>query len=92
MKTSAREMLEKMKESAADAVEQVDNICVEAEKNVEANWPDKKFDIVPGSALLDAVYKKYGFRYEKLRDGVALSALMPSAIIDSELRNFIKSL
>jgi hypothetical protein len=92
MKLCAKKMLEDMQGSIGSSLGCVDKICADAESQVESSWQTDKFGVVPGSALLDEVYKKYGLRYDKMRDGVAVAAQMNIDEIDVEIRSFIKRL
>lgn len=92
MKARAVETLSGMQTSAADAIADMDRICIEAEAEVENAWKNRKFEIVPGSFLLDEVYKEYGFRYDKMRDGVAVASCYSSLEIEQEIREFIVGL
>jgi putative ATP-dependent endonuclease of OLD family len=92
MKLCAQKMLENMQGSISSALSSVDRLCADAESQVESSWQTDKLGIVPGSALLDEVYKKYGFRYDKMRDGVAVAAHMDVDEIDVEIQDFIKRL
>jgi predicted ATP-dependent endonuclease of OLD family len=69
----------------------LDRLATEASETVERTW-DKKLFVVPGSAILDAWYKKYGLRFDKLRDGPAIANLLRTSEIDAELQGFIEGL
>ena len=92
MKSRVGKLFEEMQVCASEAAKDIEALCAEAEAQVETVWKDRKPEIVPGSALLDNVYKKYGVRYDKLRDGVALAAKIDSLEIDWELKRFFQDL
>jgi hypothetical protein len=92
MKARILSVLEQMREAAAGLVVNVDNVCTQCAKEVEDEWADRKLDIVPGAALLDEVYKKSGLRYDKMRDSVALAALVKNTQIDDEIARFLRQL
>jgi putative ATP-dependent endonuclease of the OLD family len=92
MKARILGVLEQMREAAAGMVLDVENGCANCAKEVENEWAKRKLDIVPGSTLLDEIYKKAGLRYDKMRDGVALAALVKSTEIDEEIGKFLRNL
>lgn len=92
MKSRARDMLEAIKSEADVAISGLDELCDEAIAAVETDWSNRKMDIVPGSAILDEVYKTFGFRYDKMRDGIGVASQMQNREIDDELRGFIRGL
>ena len=42
--------------------------------------------------MLDEVYKSFGIRYDKMRDGVAIAAQMEAKDIEKEIEQFIRQL
>ena len=92
MKARILSVLEQMREAAEGLVLNVDDACTRCAKEVEDEWANRKLDIVPGAALLDEVYKKSGLRYDKMRDGVTLAALVKSTEIDEEIARFLRQL
>lgn len=85
-------MLDKVKLDADAAILGLGKVCADAVAAVESGWEDKKLDIVPGSAILDEVYKTFGSRYEKMRDGIGVASHMTRQQIDPEVRDFIEAL
>ena len=87
---------EGLKESALDAIttlqneldsvkaQLVDQIA-EAEAEVDSRWATSKLDMVPGSELLDKIFRAYGFRYRKDRDSSELAILTPRSSIAHEI-------
>jgi putative ATP-dependent endonuclease of the OLD family len=92
MKARMLSVLEQMREAAAGLVLNVEDACTRCAKEVEDEWAKRKLDIVPGATLLDEVYKKSGLRYDKMRDGVALAALVKNTEIDDEIARFLRQL
>jgi hypothetical protein len=88
----ATAMLAPVRASTDSAIAEVTRVCEEAINAVEHEWATRKLDIVPGSAILDEVYKRYGFRYDKMRDGIGVASQMDESEIDKELRDFIRVL
>lgn len=85
----ATTILTRMRDLADATISEVKEVYEKAADAVEREWPTSKMDIVPGSAILDEVYKRYGFRYDKMRDGIGVAAQMEESEIDRELRDFI---
>jgi len=92
MKECAKGMLQAVRTDADTLISGVDDICDDAKIAVESVWSNKKMDVVPGSAILDEVYKTFGFRYDKMRDGIGIASQMQSDEIDIELRDFLNIL
>ena len=92
MKARATRMIEEMRAGADALVGKVDGACDLATKEVEQDWANRKLEIVPGSAMLDEVYKSFGIRYDKMRDGVAIAAQMEAKDIEKEIEQFIRQL
>jgi len=63
----------------------VDRIEEESQK-IDASWATRKFEIVPGADLLDEVFKGYGLRYRKEKDGAEIATRMTSSQIAPEIR------
>jgi putative ATP-dependent endonuclease of the OLD family len=100
--TAAPKTLEEMKQFAASVVQQMgsdlkelqqnlDRISEQAVTEVEKEWGNRKMEIVPGSNILDDWYRRYGLRFDKIRDGPAIAALMKQDEIPRELGKFIRS-
>jgi len=92
MKIRVQNMVQNMKANAEESLASLDTICERAVSEVETAWRDAKLDIVPGSALLDEVYKNYGFRFDKMRDGFAIASLLKAGDVDREIQDFMKQL
>jgi hypothetical protein len=92
MKECAKEMLQAVRADADKIIGDVDGICDAAIADVEGAWSNRKMDVVPGSAILDEVYKTFAFRYDKMRDGVGIASQMRVDEIDAELRDFLEAL
>ncbi|MGJ5176557.1 ATP-dependent nuclease [Bradyrhizobium oligotrophicum] len=92
MKTVCREAYTKLKDDMAAAADQIEASCDAAALEIDQKWSEQKLDIVPGSALLDEIYKSYGLRFDKMRDGVAIASYMQRDDIDRELKEFLMQL
>jgi hypothetical protein len=92
MKERSKQALERLQDSVAKSVTAVDDACERAAADVAEKWPLRKLDVVPGSALLDEIYKSYGLRFDKLRDGVMIASLMEKHEIDQELKDMFNRL
>ncbi len=63
----------------------------DAQKNfVNSNWETMRLSIVPGDILIDNVCRKYGTRFNKVKDGERLAALMAEGEIDNEIKIFLE--
>lgn len=61
-------------------------------QDVTTRWDTDKLALVPGTELLDAVYARYGLRFDKMRDGVRLAALMEASEIDAEFTDLLRKI
>jgi putative ATP-dependent endonuclease of the OLD family len=77
--------LEELKSKAGD-------ILRDERIQIQASWPGKKLEIVPGDELLDAVCQKFGVRFHKDRDGVRLASLLNPEDIPEEIREILREL
>jgi hypothetical protein len=91
MKAQVKSVLEQLKGDVDSIANGIDLTLSNAKKSVEDNW-SRKLDIVPGTAILDEWYKKYGLRFDKVRDGPSIAALIAPDEIDIELRDFVNGL
>jgi hypothetical protein len=57
--------------------------------SLEARWVNERSKLVPGSELLEEIFKTYGLRFVKLRDGPGLAAKLKDNEIDAELRRIL---
>ena len=73
--------------------DQVAEVAEQQTAEVEAQWKDRKLDLVEGELLLDALFSSYGLRYHKRGgDGVQLAKRMTKEEIGSELEKLIRSI
>jgi putative ATP-dependent endonuclease of OLD family len=91
MKAKGLEALRKARDELEQVEQGFDETISHAVSDVERNWEAKKLDIVPGASLLDHLYKRYGLRFEKTRDGPAVAALMRKDEIDREIVKVISA-
>lgn len=63
---------------------------LQTEQWLDAEWADRKLEIVPGHELLDKVMSRYGLRFHKDRDGSELARLLPAERIPFELENLMR--
>jgi len=74
---------------AAGDIDQKIKVCL---AEVEGDWQTKKFEIVPGDELLDAVFSRCGVRFRKNRDGPRLAKKLEEKEIPDELRRLLFAL
>lgn len=84
--------LDRLTALLSDAKAQFPAIAQEEASAIEARWPTEKMNLVQGDVLLDAVFRVYGLRFNKSRDGAALAALMTDEEIDQEIKAFFKTI
>ena len=91
--TAAEKMLAQIVEWENKTQDRKNMIHSEAKKQaeeLEIDWQDRKFEIVPGDLLIDKVYERYGVRFHKNKgDGVELAGLLRVDEIDAELKELI---
>lgn len=58
-------------------------------QEVELNWEASKRDLVPGTLILSEVFAKYGIKYQKDRDGAAISRSIDPARMPRSLQNIL---
>jgi hypothetical protein len=92
MKARSKAAFTRLQDSISATSNELDAICDRVAAELEQRWPSEKLDIIPGSALLDAVYKSYGFRFDKMRDGVAIASQMKTNEVDQELKGLLTRL
>jgi Predicted ATP-dependent endonuclease of the OLD family len=68
-----------------------DNMTKHAE-TLELDWPSRKFDVVPGDLLLDAVCKQFSVRFKKDKDSIRLASLMSLSEIPDEIKSIIREI
>jgi putative ATP-dependent endonuclease of the OLD family len=87
-----REVVTAMQTAAGALEKSVDSLQQQISSDLENRWTTEKCKLVPGTELLDEVFKTYGLRFVKLRDGPALAAKLDANDIDSELSAILRSL
>jgi hypothetical protein len=95
-KTAAKEIAKRDIEAAS---EKLGTMAAEIEKQVDAiaaslnrRWDREKLLLVPGAALLDEIYKLYGFRFDKVRDGPKLASKLLEAELDDNLKSILRQM
>lgn len=63
-----------------------------AKEEVLSEWDSRKSEIVPGDEILDAVFKRYGLRFNKRRDAVEIASIMQSDEIPGEIKELLHEL
>ena len=68
----------------------LEDIEHEVDTDFGSRWDSEKRSLVPGSSLLDEIFKHYGLRFQKLRDGPALASRLSAEEIDAELAAILR--
>ncbi len=89
---AANRALERMSIELDEMKNSLDAVKNEVEQQIQASWERDKLDLVPGADLLDVVFQKFGLRYRKDRDAVALVRPLESADIDLELVKILREI
>jgi len=84
-----REILADMNRAAQGLQEKLQTTYDQVTMSLEARWDNERRKLVPGTELLDEVFKTYGLRFVKLRDGPGLAAKLKENEIDAELRTIL---
>ena len=92
IKENALSEIQKMVNSLEEQKGKVDEIYSKQREFVNGNWNTIKLSVVPGDILLDNVCRKYGFRFNKVKDGERLARLMVKGEIDGEIKNILKDI
>ena len=79
----------KLRESKNSIISETERQTAE----VEAQWNDRKLDLVEGELLLDALFNNYGLQFRKLGgDGAELAKRMTKEEIGPDLEKLIKNI
>jgi putative ATP-dependent endonuclease of the OLD family len=87
-----REIVNAMQKAAGDIQKNLDAIQKQVNEELERRWDKDKRKLVPGAALLDELFKTYGLRFVKLRDGPGLAAKLDVSDINLELQSILRNL
>jgi putative ATP-dependent endonuclease of the OLD family len=81
-----------MRKVAEDAETNLNVVQQRVTEQLQARWNSEKHKLVAGTELLDEVFKSYGLRFVKLRDGPGLAAMLTVSDIDTELTRILQGL
>ncbi len=87
-----RKIVAGMHEAAEGMQKDLETIHEQTVRDLEDRWDREKLKVVPGTELLDEVFKVFGLRFVKLRDGPGLAAKLGVNAIDSELAAILHKL
>jgi hypothetical protein len=87
-----REIVGTMRSRLEQVVKGLDALQEKVDSELERNWGIGKRKLVPGTELLDEIFKAYRLRFVKLRDGPGLAARLKARDIDSELGEILRNL
>ncbi len=67
----------------------IEGTLQEIREEFDRTWERKKLVLVPGTELLDAVLKRYGLAYRKMRDAKAIASIMTASEIPSVIASLL---
>lgn len=86
------EKLEKMAEAATDRAKSAVQVEEEVRSSLEESWKRDAAIKAPGSEIIDGVLQRYGFTYNKTKDGPRLARSLLSAYIDHEIVSLLSQI
>jgi energy-coupling factor transporter ATP-binding protein EcfA2 len=89
---SIRDELESLLNQLIETQAALDNVSAAQIEEVEAKWESQKFEIVPGSSLLDLVFQKFGVRFRKEQDAGRLASFLSRDEIPADLRSLVSEI
>lgn len=89
---SLRRQLEVVAEAVSDLSQGLSEIITQETSRAQAEWDDRKIEIVPGDEVLDAVFSRYNLRFNKRTDSLRLAQSMRADEIPAEIMSLIKRL
>lgn len=93
VKDRISEQLEIWESRLIDSRNQVARVAEQQTAEVEAQWKDRKLDLVEGELVLDSLFSNYDLRFQKRgRDGVQLAKRMSKEEIGSEIERLIRNI
>jgi hypothetical protein len=87
-----RDIVDMMKSRLEELHKGLDALQQKVGTALDSKWEGAKRKLVPGTELLDEIFKSYGLRFVKLRDGPALAAKLKASDIDPELSGILRNL
>jgi hypothetical protein len=75
-----------------EAKTKVESVFKEQTEMINRNWDRTKLAIVPGDILLDTVFREYGLRFVKERDGARIASLMMEDEIEHEIKSLLREI
>jgi hypothetical protein len=72
----------------------VQNLVVVQKERLRKEWvkPEDRLKLAPGEEVLGAVFKRYGGKFNKRRDGPEMAKLMTAAEVPAEIKDVIEAL
>ncbi|MGP0093098.1 MAG: AAA family ATPase [Xanthobacteraceae bacterium] len=89
MTVAIKESMSQGADALAQRVDCVERTLRELTPDFDRSWKDNKLKIVPGTELLDAVFKKFGLAYMKTRDARGIAAAMTPDEVPAEIKAFL---
>lgn len=84
------ERLAAMKTAIAARLADLEQVEAKIRAEVSESWSKNAVKLAPGSAILDSVFRHYGYRYRKEIDGRRLAERVDVEKLDGEITRFLK--
>ena len=84
--------LNRQRDEIDRAVNGLESTSAAVRSEIDRDWVQRKLELVPGDALLENVFRRFGFRFRKQRDSVKIASHMQERDIDSEIRNLLRQI
>ncbi len=86
----------KIKERVSEYLNElnVEDIVLQEKTKLEQEWKNKTnwINIAPGEEILSTIYKEFGAKFDKIKDGKRIAKAIKKEDIDEEIKNLIKNI
>jgi predicted ATP-dependent endonuclease of OLD family len=90
--TALKAQLDASVKELQEVSEKLGDLVEDAKKDVLADWDSRKSELIPGDEILDAVFRRYGLRFNKRKDAVEIASEMQEHEIPDEIRRILNEL
>lgn len=90
--TALKAQLDESLKELQGVSERLNELVEGAKEDVLSEWDSRKSEMIPGDEILDAVFKRYGLRFNKRRDAVEIASMMYSDEIPDEIKEILNEL
>src|SRR5712671_3294631 len=85
-----RGIVNSMYTTAEEVLKSLRGIEERVESYLSGRWESGKLKLIPGTELLDEVFKNFNLRFVKLRDGPGLASKLDVSDFDKELSSILR--